>query len=325
MSLYSATSEHTTHFHQLQRGTSDRIRVLRVNERTGEPVEFDDIVKGYDLGDGEYAVVEPGELDAIAPGKSELLEVDGFVDLEEIAPIFFDRTYYLAPKGRPYAKVYELLRAALAEAGKAGIARFVMRAKQYLVAIRAGERVIALETLHWADEVRDAADELDLPRPAAPSTGEKRAARELIDAMTIPWKPADYRDTYEEKVRDLVSAKAEGGDVVVAEPAPEATEAGDLMAALRRSVEQAGGRSRATGKARRGGSRPKSADRRPKAPAASAGKARRTDKRRKRSPSAEALEEMSKQELYARAGRLNISGRSRMTRDDLLNAVKKAD
>ncbi len=106
--LYTATDSHTIHFHQLQRGTADRIRNRRVNERTGKEVELDDIVKGYDAG-GEYILVEPNELDEIAPGGSRSLEIAGFVDLAEVDPIFFDKTYYLGPRGKEYGKVYSLL------------------------------------------------------------------------------------------------------------------------------------------------------------------------------------------------------------------------
>ncbi|MFD3618962.1 Ku protein [Streptomyces sp. NPDC058676] len=130
--LHTATSDHTVHFHQLQRDTADRIRNRRVNERTGKEVAGDDIVKGYEVADGEYVVVEPDELDEIAPGRSRTIDISDFVDLADIEPAYFDRTYYVGPRGKEYTKVYELLRAALAEAGKVGIATFVMRGKQYL-------------------------------------------------------------------------------------------------------------------------------------------------------------------------------------------------
>ncbi|WP_347232519.1 Ku protein [Streptomyces sp. C] len=124
--LYTATDSHTIHFHQLQRGTSDRIRNKRINERTGDQVDLGEIVKGSDTG-AEYVIVEPGELDDIAPGRSRSLEIAGFVDLEDVEPIFFDKTYYLGPRSAEYAKVYSILEQALAKAGKAGIATFVMR------------------------------------------------------------------------------------------------------------------------------------------------------------------------------------------------------
>ncbi|MCF2527190.1 Ku protein [Yinghuangia sp. KLBMP8922] len=327
--MYSATGEHTTHFHQLQRGTSDRVRIQRVNERTGKEVDYDDIVKGYDLG-GRYVLVEPAELDAIAPGKSELLDVSGFVDEDDIAPVFYDRTYYLAPRGAPYAKVYTLLRTAMHDARKAGIATFVMRGKQYLVALRADEKVITAETLHWPDEVRDPGEQLDLPRRGKPPAPELRAARQLVDAMTIDWNPADWRDTYEAKVRALIDAKAEDGEIAEAEPAPKATDVVDIMDALRRSLERAGTpRDRAGRPAARSGRSPA-----PRSKAGSTGdrtgKSRRkgkavTGKRpTKKAATGAGLSELSKQELYDRASRMKITGRSQMNRGELLDAVRAA-
>lgn len=108
-----------------------------MNERTGQEVDYDDTVKGYDLGGGDYVIVEPDELDEIAPGKSQVIEITGFVDLDQVEPVYFDKTYYLAPKGEEYTKIYTLLRAALEKENKTDIATFVMRAKQYLVALRA--------------------------------------------------------------------------------------------------------------------------------------------------------------------------------------------
>ncbi|MGW7339430.1 non-homologous end joining protein Ku [Streptomyces sp. NPDC054808] len=238
--LFTATEDHTVHFHQLQRGTSDRIRNRRVNERTGKEVDAADIVKGYEAGEGEYVVVEPEELDEIAPGRSRTLEITDFVDLDRIEPVYFGRTYYLAPRGKEYLKVYALLRTALAEAGKVGVATFVMRNRQYLTALRAEDRVLLLQTLHWADEVRDPVEELpDLPSERVGRGKELDMALRLVDALSGDWEPARYRDTYREKVRELVRAKAEGQEVAVAEEAPEATNVVDLMEVLRGSLEQA--------------------------------------------------------------------------------------
>src|SRR2546422_912285 len=118
--LYTATEDHTVHFHELQHGTADRIRTRRVNERTGREVPSENIVKGYEFAGGEYIVVEPDELDQIAPGRSQAIDITDFVDLADIEPVYFDRTYYVAPRGKEYTKVYELLRAALEESDKAG-------------------------------------------------------------------------------------------------------------------------------------------------------------------------------------------------------------
>ncbi len=250
--LVTATESHTIHFHQLQRGTSDRVRNKRVNERTGKEVAFDDIVKGYDAGD-EYVLVEPEELDEIAPGRSKSLEITGFVDLDEVAPIFFDKTYYLAPKGKEYAKVYGLLREALAKANKAGIATFVMRNREYLVAVKAEDDILALHTLHWADEVRDPHKELPtLPGRTKPDKKELDTAVQLIDALSVDWDPDEYHDTYQEKVQQLVEAKRTGETVEKAEPAPKATNVIDLREALQASVDRAKG-----GKQKSGGGRKK--------------------------------------------------------------------
>ncbi|MFC8083479.1 Ku protein [Streptomyces sp. NPDC057340] len=304
--LFTATEDHTVHFHQLQRGTSDRIRNRRVNERTGKEVGADDIVKGYEVGEGEYVVVEPGELDEIAPGRSRTLEITDFVDLDRIEPVYFGRTYYLAPRGKEYVKVYELLRSALAETGKAGVATFVMRNRQYLTALRAEDRVLLLQTLHWADEVRDPVAELpELPSDRVGRGKELDMALRLVDALSGDWEPARYRDTYQEKVRELVRAKAEGEEVAVAEEAPEATNVVDLMEVLRGSLEQAkGGKSEGTG-----GKKP-SAPRKPSVPRKKATASTRDE-----------LRELSKAELYRRATEQDIAGRSRMSRRQLVDAL----
>ncbi|MFF0584825.1 Ku protein [Streptomyces sp. NPDC003781] len=304
--LFTATEDHTVHFHQLQRGTSDRIRNRRVNERTGKEVGADDIVKGYEVGEGEYVVVEPGELDEIAPGRSRTLEITDFVDLDRIEPVYFGRTYYLAPRGKEYLKVYELLRSALAETGKAGVATFVMRNRQYLTALRAEDRVLLLQTLHWADEVRDPVAELpELPSDRVDRGKELDMALRLVDALSGDWEPARYRDTYQEKVRELVRAKAEGEEVAVAEEAPEATNVVDLMEVLRGSLEQAKG-----GESEGAGGKKTSAPRKPSAPRKKATASTRDE-----------LRELSKAELYRRATEQDIAGRSRMSRRQLVDAL----
>ncbi|AKZ59974.1 Non-homologous end joining protein Ku 1 [Streptomyces ambofaciens ATCC 23877] len=350
--VFTATQDHTVHFHQLQRGTSDRVRNRRVNERTGEEVDAGDIVKGYEVGEGEYVVVQPEELDEIAPGRSRTLEITDFVDLDRIAPVYFDRTYYVAPRGEEYLKVYELLRTALAETGKAGVATFVMRNRQYLTALRAEDEVLVLQTLHWADEVRDPGEELpELPSDRAGRGKELDMALRLVEALSGPWDPARYRDTYQERVRELVRAKAEGTEIAVAEEAPGATNVVDLMEALRGSLEQAGGEGGQPPDEGRKGDRSSAARKRSSAEEkrrpgkrASAGRtqgsaekkratkgkekesakrkkagapSRRTTPKEKRSD----LREMSKAELYRRAGDQGIAGRSRMSRDQLIEAL----
>ncbi|MET8771804.1 Ku protein [Streptomyces sp. NPDC004658] len=322
--LYTATEDHTVHFHQLQRGTSDRIRNKRVNERTGKEVAADRIVKGYELDEGEYVVVEPEELEEIAPGRSRVIDLAGFVDLHDVEPVYFDRTYYVGPRGEEYVKVYELMRAALDRADKAGIATLTMRGKEYLTALRAQPTVLVLHTLHWADEVRDPADVVDLlpERRTRADSKELRTAEQLIDALSIDWDPRAYRDTYEERVKRLVEAKREGEEVVGEPEPPEATNVIDLMEALSRSVEQS--RSRAgKGGCAKPGSRKQPARGKRTTPARQTGEAT-PDKRAKQAKQARAAEDLaslSKTELYERAGAAGVPGRSKMNREQLIEAL----
>jgi DNA end-binding protein Ku len=237
--LYSATQEHEVDFHQFQKGTSDRIRYKRVNERTGREVDYEKIVKGHDIGGGEYVIVEPDELDNIAPGKSRSLEISTFVDLDEIDPIYYQKSYYLGPKDSDNSSSYALLRDALKRTNRAGIAKFVMRGKEYLATIRAQDKVLVLETMFFADEIRDPAEELD-DLPARSSAGKQLTmAADLIEAMSGEWKPSAYKDTYTEQVKKLVETKRKGKEVVFTEEEPEATTPTDLVSALRASVEAA--------------------------------------------------------------------------------------
>jgi DNA end-binding protein Ku len=153
--LFTATEEHEPSFHQFAEGSTDRIRYKRIDERTGDEVDYADIVKGVDVGGGNYVMVTDEELDQVAPGRSRALEITSFADLDAIDPIYFNKTYYLAPVGAEAKKPYALLRDAMADANRAGIANLVMHGKQHLAAIRASANTLILETLFFADEVRD--------------------------------------------------------------------------------------------------------------------------------------------------------------------------
>ena len=242
VSLYSATQGHTVSFRQIQRGTSDRVRNLRVNERTGKEVAFGDIVKGFEVSEGEYVVVEPDELDQISPGRSKSIEISGFVDLDQVEPIFFDKTYYLGPKDKSYAKVYSLLQRALEKSNRAGVAMFAMRGKEYLTAIRADHGILTAHTMHLADEVRDPHAEIgNLPTTdtAAASDRELAMAEQLIDMLAVDWDPDGYHDTFEEKVHELIAAKQAGRTISLSEAAPAPSNVLDLMEVLSRSLESA--------------------------------------------------------------------------------------
>ena len=248
--VYSATDDKTVHFNQLERGTSDRVRNKRVNERTGEEVAYDAIVKGYDLGGGRYVIIEPEDLEAVEPGRSRNIEITDFVDLEEIDPVYYKSTYYLAPQGKDAQRAYALLRQAMNETHKVGIATFVMRGKQHLVAIRPDEDVLALQTMFFPDEVRDPKSELDtLPDDVTFQGRELDTAKLLVDSMTSDWRPESYRDTYREAVEDLIDRKSRGEVVALEGPAAAPAPVVDLMDALRASVEAARSKRAAAGTA----------------------------------------------------------------------------
>ena len=295
--LYSATSSHTISFHQLQRGTGERIRQKRVAEGSGEEVEYGDIVKGYEVDDGRWITIDRDELEAVEPGRSRTIEITDFVDIAEIDPIAWNKTYYLGPQEDVGAeKPYELLRRALQSTGRAAIATLVMRGRQYLVTIRPLDDVLALETMWFADEIRGTDEIGNLPEDVEVSDRELGMAEQLIESLTSEWEPERYRDTYRERVMELIEAKAEGEEVVVREEA-EAPKVTDLLEALRRSVEETTAR-------REGG-----------AAAATAGAGSGED---------EDLSALTKDELYDRAADADISGRSSMTKDELIEALREA-
>jgi DNA end-binding protein Ku len=300
--LYSATEDKTVHFNQLQAGTADRVRNRRVNERTGEEVEYRDLVKGYEIGGGEYVVVKSEELDALAPEKSSTIEVTDFVDLDEIDPIYFQRTYYLAPQNEQAKRAYALLLKVMAETKKIGVATFVMRNKEYLVSVRPGSDVLVLETMYFADEIRDPTEEIDgLPIEAEFTKRELDTAKLLVESMTAEWDPDQYHDTYRERVGDLIDRKRRGEEIVT-EPAPKKpARVTDLAEALQRSLEASRGRQRETASSTRSAKASPS-----------------------RGEGAADVSGMSKSELYELASELEVPGRSKMSRDELERAVKTA-
>jgi DNA end-binding protein Ku len=259
--LHTATEEKDIHFHQFAEKSGDRIKNKRVSEKTGKEVEFKDIVKGYEVKKGEYVIVTPEELESVDPGPRKTIEIEDFVDLEEIDPIYFEKTYYVAPdSGEGSKRAYALLRDAMQKANKIAIGRFVMRTKQYLVAIRAFDDVLALSTLYFSDEVRPAKD-LDAPGKVKVAPREMEIAMRLIDSLSSSWKPEKYEDTYRERVLKLVKDKAKGKDIVV-EEREEPAKVTDLLAALEASVTEARGKRTA---AKSAGTRRKAAATRSKA------------------------------------------------------------
>lgn len=242
--VYPATQDKTVHFNQFEEGTSDRIRYRKVNERTGEDVEQARIVRGVDVGSGDYVILSDDELAAAEPERSRAIEISDFVDLEKIDPIYYRASYYLAPEGDAATKAYALLRQAMKESNRIGVATMVMRTKEYLVAVRPHEDVLMLQTMYFADEIRPQEELPDLPNDQGLGEREVETAKMLIDAMAAEWNPDAYRDTYREKVQGLVDQKLAGHEIVTEAAPPERAPVIDLMAALNASMDRiAGGRS----------------------------------------------------------------------------------
>ena len=243
--LYSAVSRKTVRFNQLNSETGNRIQQKRVDPDTGEEVPYDQIVKGFELTKERYVVITPEELDSIAPEKTRAIDIEDFVDLEDIDPMFYDHPYYLAPDTGA-AKAYRLLVDAMEDSGKVAIARVVLRSKEHLVAIRPRSGVLAMETMLFADEVisPDSLDELSGDGEVATSDRELTMAKQLIDSLTSEFEPEKYRDEYRERVLDLIERKAQGETVVIEAPDEAPAKVPDLMAALEASIASAKGQSK---------------------------------------------------------------------------------
>jgi DNA end-binding protein Ku len=233
--VFSATSSKDVRFHQLDGKSNSRIKQKRVSAVTGEEVPFEDIIKAYEIAPDNYVTITPEELDALDPKATKTIDIEDFVDLDQIDPVYYERAYYLVPdKGGQ--KAYALLRNAMRETNKVGIARVVLRTKQYLAAIRPKDDALVMETMLFADEVNPL-DELDLPGPDVDVTDrEEKMARSLIDSLTTDFEPDKYRDSYRERVLALIEQKASGQAIVAETAAEEAPRVVDLMAALEASL-----------------------------------------------------------------------------------------
>jgi DNA end-binding protein Ku len=236
--IYPATQDKSIHFNQLEEGTSDRIRYKKVNERTGKEVGNDQIVKGYDVGGGHYVILTDEELESAEPERTRLIDITDFVDQDDIDPIYYRTTYYLAPEGEAGEKAYALLRQAMRDSKKIAIGTIVMRNKEYPVAIRPDDNVLNLETMYFSDEIRSPGKELpELPSSKQLTNREVSMAQQLIESMESEWDPSKYHDTHREKVEELIDAKQKGNEVVVRIAEPEPTKVVDLMDVLSASIK----------------------------------------------------------------------------------------
>jgi DNA end-binding protein Ku len=236
--LYSAVNRKTVRFHQLNGKTGHRIAQKRVDSATGDEVNYEDIVKGYELTKERYVVITPEELETLDPEKSRTIDIEDFVDLADIDPVYYDHPYYLVPdKGA--TKAYGLLLNAMEQSNKVAVARVVLRSKEHLVAIRpAPGNVLTMETMLFADEVVAPEELDDLPegKELKASQRELTMAQQLIDSLSSDFEPEKYRDEYREKVLELIERKASGEEIAVQPEAPEPKKVPDLMAALEASL-----------------------------------------------------------------------------------------
>jgi DNA end-binding protein Ku len=237
--LYSALNRKTVRFHQLSGKTGVRVVQKRIDPQSGDEVPYEEIVKGYEVAPDRYVVVEAGELEALEPKKTRTIEIEDFVELAQIDPIYYEHPYYLAP-GPGGAKPYRLLLEAMQQTGRVAIARVVMRSKEQLVAVRPMGDVLELATMLFGDEILPPTRIEDMPDPAEVKTTKRELdiATQLVDSLAGDFEPDKYHDTYREQVLALIERKAQGEEIAVQPPAEEVpTPAPDLMSALKASLE----------------------------------------------------------------------------------------
>jgi len=282
--MYGAIEEHTLHFNYVHAPDGSRIGYEKICKAEGKPVPDDEIVKAFEYEKGEWVYMSDEDFEAAAEENHRTIDIRTFVPYEDIDPIFFERTYYLAPQEEG-AKVYALLVRAMEESGLAAVAKWVMRDRQNLGLLRIREGVITLERMHFDDEIRPVGDLA--PEDGEINEQELEMAEQLIEQFKGTFDPSGYRDTYRDALCEIIKAKRKGEKIrVEKEPEPEAPT--DLMAALRASVEAA----------RRTGSPVASGD--------------------------GEYESMSKDELYELAKDADIPGRSEMSKKELVEALKAA-
>jgi DNA end-binding protein Ku len=237
--LYTAVREERVSFHLLHDEDKVRLKQQMICPEDGKPVHREHTVRGYEVSPDKYVIIGDDEIEAAQPKSSRVIEIQDFVKLDEIDPVFFDRPYYLVPQQHA-EKAYRLLVEAMEKTGKVGIAKFTMRQKEYLAALRPTEGVICLETMHFADEVTRAKEVEDAPRDLKVDTRELHMAEKLIEGLTTEFKPEQYHDEFRERIMEVIKKKAHGEEIVVKPQKEEKqTRASDLMAALEASLAKA--------------------------------------------------------------------------------------
>jgi DNA end-binding protein Ku len=246
--VYSAIDEHKLQFHLLHRKDDSPVGYEKVCKKEGIPIPDDEIVKAFEYAKGEYVYMEDEDFEAARADGARTIDITDFVPYGEIDPIFFARAYYVGPaEGAEH--VYSLLARAMEKSGLAGVAKFVMRDREHLGALRVRDGVIVLEQLHFADEIRPVKEIKAAKRKV--DEKELELASQLIDSFAGEWKPEKYKDTYHDELLAVVDAKRKGRDVHETSEVEEAEEPVDLMAALRESIERSSGQRRRSTSTRR--------------------------------------------------------------------------
>ena len=289
--MYSAIQEQDVRFHLLHTKDDSRIGYEKICKAEGKPVPDDEIVKAYEFAEGEYVYLTDEDFEAAEGEKARTIDISDFVPYEEIDPIYFERTYYLGPQ-EGAEKVYALLVRAMEDSSLAAIATYVMRGQQQLGCLRIREGVVTLSKMYFADEIRPF-DEIRPPRRTV-SKNELEMAEQLIGRFTGSFRPEQYEDTYRDALLAVIKAKRKGKEVHVERPERQ-EEPPDLLAALRASLEDATG-----------------------------GPRKRTGKAHRRSNGNGSLDRLSKADLQERAKDANVPGRSKMSKDELVEALRAA-
>jgi DNA end-binding protein Ku len=291
--LMSATRDHSVRFNQLHEKDMSRIEVRRVCTEENEEVPWEDVAKGYELESGEMVMLTEDELDAADPKKTRTIDIEAFVDLEEIDPIFYDHPYYLVPDSNEAAvRAYHLLRTVMERSGQVAIARFVLRTKEYLVAVRTRGDAITLTTMLFHDEVRSPED-VGLDGLPKAKKAEVDQAVTLVKSLQRDFDPADYEDEHRKRLLAIIAKKKKGQQIEIPDEPETPKAVPDLMAALEASIQRMkqGGRSALAAEAAASDNDPA------------------------------ALKRLPKKDLVARAKEADISGVSKMSKDELVEAL----
>jgi DNA end-binding protein Ku len=293
VALYSAVRDLDVHFRQLHEKDGAPIDTRRFCSKEDREVAFDEIGHGYDLDDGRQVVLTDDELAAAAPRKTRTIDIEGFVDVADVDPIYFDHPYFLAPVGEAEGnlRAYQLLVEVMRSTDRAALGRFVMRTKEYLVLVRVRDDRLSLTTMRFHDEVRPAEDVDTGGRK--PAKAQLAAAKQLIEALSAEWDPGRYEDCYRERLLEVIERKRKGRRITV--PKDDRGDEGpppDIMAALKASLDRVRGGGGGNGGGDGGGT---------------GGDAD--------------LGDLSRDELYERAQEADVPGRSSMTKKDLIDAL----